>query len=436
MKQFYSITKAFLPILTFLAVFAGTSLYGLFIEHPTLSFKISPLAAVFISLVVALFLNLKNMTTILDHIVDGMREKNIITMCLIYLLAGAFSAVSVMIGSVEATVSLCLYFIPGFFIVPGLFLIAAIIGTAMGTSMGTIAALGPIALGVANQTGLPLPLAMGTIVSGAMCGDNISMISDTTIAAVQSIGANLRKKFNLNFKLILPVILFTMAGYYFAAPNVIHDPSDALTAHWSLTIPYFLVFTSALLGVNVFVVLISGILAGGVIGLCFGLNTMDYFQAINGGFMNMSEILILSLIIAGIGHLLHVQGGVHWLIKKIKVISGFFIRKKKDSRAGALSIAFLSSVCDICVANNTIAILLAKDAAASIGDEYKLNKNYTATLLDIFSCAFQGILPYAPQLLLAASIAHISPFQIMPYVFFCYGMIIWISISILIKSKK
>ncbi|SIQ28020.1 putative methionine transporter, NhaC family [Alkalispirochaeta americana] len=414
---------ALLPLLLFLALFIGTgaalTLRGTSMAFYQLSAAVAVLPALVLSLLLGMGRSKTSLDTQLATFVRGVGDSNIITMCLIYLLAGAFASVATSIGGVTSTVNLGLALVPPAFVLPGLFLIAAFVSTAMGTSMGTIAAVAPIAVGVGEQTSVALPLLMGAVVGGAMFGDNLSMISDTTIAATRTQECQLKDKFRVNLYIALPaalaaVLVFAILG----ADGTITEAGDyrILTA-----LPYLVILGMALAGVNVFAVLATGILFTGVVGLTVvpGYAVLQFSRDIFQGFQKMQEIMVLSMFIGGLGELIRDQGGIAWILGRIDRITARS-RGKNRRRTGELSIAGLVSAADICTANNTVAIILSGGLAQEIARKNGVDPRRSASILDVFSCVFQGIMPYAAQVLLAGSVAGISPVAIVGNNYYCF----------------
>ncbi|OJX09340.1 MAG: sodium:proton antiporter [Caedibacter sp. 37-49] len=429
---------ALLPILLFLVIFIGSGVYFSLLNTPFAFYQVSATVAILPSIILAIGLGNGDFVSKISNFIDGVRDSSIITMCLIYLLAGAYTEVLKSIGGVEAAVNLTLSFLPPQATLPGLFILSAFVATAMGTSMGTIAAMAPIAFGIAQAIGLSIPLTMGTVVGGAMFGDNLSLISDTTIAAVQTQGGTLKDKFKINSLIALPamiVTLITLIAYGFNNPC---QSCVTITEFpWIMSTPYIFVLILAISGVNVFLVLILGILSAGFIGICFTSNytLLNYAKSIYQGYGSMQEILILSLLIGGLSHLSKTQGGLQSLINFTgKIVHKFSKKESKSVVEGA--IATIVSLCDICTANNTIAIILAGEATHELAKKYHLPPSRTATLVDLFSCVFQGILPYSAQILLAGSIASISPLSIIPHVYYCYALGIAGVFAIFLQKPK
>jgi len=346
----------------------------------------------------------------------------VLTMLMIYILAGAFSTVAKEMGGVDATVNLGLSIIPVQLLTAGVFVISAFLGTATGTSVGTITALVPIAVGLAAESGLSVPLMLGACAGGAMFGDNLSMISDTTIAATKTQGVAMRDKFRVNFYIALPAAALTLVLLLvIGCPDTVAAMGER-TVEIVKVIPYVLVLALAIIGVNVFLTLTIGIFTAGIIGMiCGNLTIFTYAQAIWNGFTGMSEVFFLALFCGGISELIAHNGGIVWLIHKLRGM----MRGQKSAQIGT---AALVSLADCATANNTVAIILCGNVAKDISREYQVDPRKTASLLDVFSCVFQGIIPYGAQLLMAASLASntyniaISPVEIVPHMWYCWAL--------------
>lgn len=399
---------ALLPLLLFLALFIGTGTY-LTIQGENMAFyQLSATVAILPAIALALSMGAGKFESKISTFLKGVGDINIVTMCMIYLLAGGFASVAKAIGGVDATVNLGLTFIPATLVLPGLFVIAAFVATSMGTSMGTIAAIAPIAAGVGQQTDISLAMLMGTVVGGAMFGDNLSMISDTTIAATRTQGCAMSDKFKMNFRIVLPAALGTalLLGVLGASGAVTHP------GNWEFirVLPYLIILGLAIAGINVFVVLFVGIVLAGAVGLAMvpDYSLLSFSKDIYGGFTGMHEILVLSMLVGGLGELIRHNGGLQWLLERINTIAMKPGQGSKQ-RSGEFGIAALVSLADICTANNTVAIILTGRLAKEIATDSNVDLRRSASLLDIFSCIVQGIVPYAAQVLLAGSIAGISP---------------------------
>jgi Na+/H+ antiporter NhaC len=398
---------ALLPLGVFLVLFVGSGIItGDFYKMPAL-------VAFLIAGGVALLFNKKeSLENKMNVFCKGAGDTNIILMIIIFLLAGAFSSVAKAMGGVDSTVNLSLSILPSNLLVAGLFIIGCFISISMGTSVGTIAALSPIALGVAQKTGIPVPLVIGAVVGGAMFGDNLSMISDTTIAAVRTQGCELKDKFKVNFLIVLPAAIATAILLTLVTLGYKNTVSQTYEYEIIKVLPYILVLAGALLGVNVFALLGSGILFAGVIGIFSkSFDLLGLIGAISEGMAGMYELSLLVLIVGGVVALIKFNGGIDYIL--------YFITSKIKSKKGAeFGIAALVSVIDLCTANNTIAIVTAGPLAKDIADKYDIDPRKTASILDIFSSCWQGVIPYGAQLLTAAGIAGISPVEILGYLYY------------------
>jgi Na+/H+ antiporter NhaC len=394
---------ALLPFAIFLALFAGAGLVtGDFTKFPVL---VAVLIASGVAFLMNRSLSLNEKTALFCR---GAGHDNIILMVIIFLLSGAFSSVAKGMGAVDATVNLALSILPQNLLIVGMFVIACFISLSMGTSMGTIVALAPIGVGISGQTDIPVALAIAAVIGGAMFGDNLSVISDTTIAAVNSQNVNMKDKFKVNFFIVLPAALVTVAILTFLTlGGQSHVTTDQVA--WVKTLPYLAVLIAALAGVNVLLVLTGGIAFAGAIGLLDGSYTlMSFIKEIGTGFAGMQELSILVLLIGGMVELIRHHGGIDFLLQAITRN----IRSKKGAEFG---IAGLVSATNLAIANNTISIIIAGPLAKEIAERYEIDRRKSASLLDIFSCCIQGLIPYGPQLLVAAGVASISPLSIMQY---------------------
>lgn len=381
---------ALLPLGVFLVLFVGSGVItGDFYKMPSL-------VAFLIAGGVALLFNRKvSLEEKMNIFCKGAGDSNIILMVIIFLLAGAFSSVAKAMGGVDSTVNLSLSILPSNLLVTGLFIIGCFISVSMGTSVGTIAALAPIGLGISEKTGIPVALVMGAVVGGAMFGDNLSMISDTTIAAVRTQGCELKDKFKVNFLIVLPAAIITVILLTVVTSGYSTILTDNYNYELIKVLPYLLVLVGALCGINVFALLGSGIIFASIVGLL--TNSFDIFgliEAISGGISGMYELSLLAITIGGVVSLIKFNGGIDYVL--------YFITSKINSKKGAeFGIAALVSIIDLCTANNTIAIVAAGPLAKDIADKYDIDKRKTASILDIFSSCWQGIIPYGAQLLTA-----------------------------------
>ena len=409
---------ALLPIGVFIVLFVGSGLV-------TGDFYLMPTTLAFlIALLVALLQN-KRFTFEQKLYVasSGAGDSNIITMCLIYLLAGIFSAVVTAAGGVTSTVNLALSFIPAYLAVMGLFIMGCFISISMGTSMGTIAALAPIAIDISGKTGYEMPLCIGAVVCGAMFGDNLSMISDTTISAAEGCGSEMKDKFKMNFFIALPaaivaIILYSIFG------GVGSGAIEAGSYNIIEVLPYFIVLIAALMGVNVAVVLYVGILASGIIGLCVGsCGFFEWIQAIGSGMSDMFSISIVAILVSGIIGLVREYGGVEWLV-------GTISSKIKNRRGAEYGIGLMSGILSAAMVNNTIAIIVTCPIAKEIGEKYKIAPKRLASLVDIFACAFIALMPHDGGMLMITALADVSPLNVLKYSFYMFGLIIATCVTI------
>lgn len=429
---------ALIPLIVFLALFIGVgtylSLQGVDFAFYQLPAPIAALPAVML----ALLLSKDKLNRAIEQFLGGIGHKDIIAMCMIYLLAGAFAAVAKASGGVDATVNLGLSAIPTSMILPGIFLISAFIATAMGTSMGTIAAVAPVALGIADSAGMSIPLTAGVVLSGAMFGDNLSIISDTTIAATRSQGCEMRDKFKENIRIALPAALIAIV--IFAFNSTATQVPETGPIEWLKVLPYITILILAVSGMNVFVVLTIGILlAGGVsLGSVENYGMTDYAQDIYAGFGNMQEIFLLSMLIGGLSELMRRQGGLAFLTNLVSgVIRAFGSShsKQANGRASELGIAGLVSMVNLCTANNTVAIIVSGSVARRLAEENNVSPRRSASLLDIFSCVIQGVLPYGAQVLLLGSVFNLSPLDIITHSYYCFALAIVAVVTVFIKHS-
>ena len=358
--------------------------------------------------------------------ISGAGHQNIITMCVIYLLAGAFATVAKATGSVDASVQLGLSVFPEHLILPALFLVSAFLATAMGTSMGTIAAIAPIALGFIETAGLDASIVAGCIISGAIFGDNLSIISDTTIASTRSQGAHMKDKFKVNFNFAVPAALLCLVIFTFTGSSVELPATTDIDVMGLL--PYLVILALALSGVNVFVVLVIGIILAALIGMIqYDYQLSTWISDINKGFASMQDIFILSLFIGGLSELIRHQGGLAALTRNIKAAANR-ISKNNDKRAAGLGIATLAFCCNFFTANNTVSIIISGETAKDLAEDAQLPPAHSASLLDIFACINQGLLPYGAQALLLGATLSISPIEVVSHAF--YPMILLVVASI------
>lgn len=414
---------ALLPIGVFLVIFLGSGVItGDFYAMPAI---VAFLIALFVAFCQNRGLSFDEKISIISK---GVGNENIITMSLIFLCAGAFSGAVTAAGGVESTVNLGLSILPAKVAVVGLFIIGCFISVSMGTSMGTIAALAPIAVGISEKTGFSLAVCIGAVVCGAMFGDNLSMISDTTIAAVKTQGCEMKDKFRENFFIVLPAAIVTIVLFFFITRNGNFKLAEELTYNIWRVVPYVLVLVGTLIGINVFLVLISGTVISLIVGVATGsLAVGDMFAAVGEGVTGMYDITVISIVVACIVSLVKEFGGIQFILNLIK-------KSIKGQKGGEIGIAGLSLLVDMCTANNTVAIVMAGPIAKEISEEFDISSRRSASLLDIFTSVGQGMIPYGAQLLSAASLTGLTPFAIMPYLF--YPMLMAVSAVLFILFRK
>ena len=419
---------ALTPLLLFLALFFGAGLYYTAQGEAMGFYQLRAPVAILPALALGVWLARRRGVPAQQTLLQGMGDGNVMLMCLIFLLAGAFATVSKAIGAVDAVVALGLGALPAGLILPGLFLVAAFVSLSIGTSMGTLAAVVPIALGVADAAGLDRVLVTSAVLGGAMFGDNLSIISDTTIAATRSQGAEMRDKFRENFRIALPAAIATivlLATLGDAAPVEAPDAASP----W-LVLPYVVVLGLALAGLDVVLVLGIGLVVSGVFGFVLAqeYDAVSFAGDIYLGFESMVEITLLSILIGGLAALIKATGGLAWLAQVIAK----FARGHTGRRAGEISIAALAAGSDALTANNTVAILVTGSLAKDIAQRHGISPRRAASVLDIFACVVQGVLPYGAQILLAASLAAVSPLALAGSVYYCWllalsaiGFMLW-----------
>ena len=341
----------------------------------------------------------------------GAGNENIMLMVWIFVLAGAFASIADQMGAIDATVNLTLRFLPANMLLPGLFLAACFISLSIGTSVGTVVALTPVAVGIAEQTGSSLPMIVAIVVGGAFFGDNLSFISDTTIVATQTQGCKMNDKFKANIWLAAPAALIVLIIYIIIGQGV-ETPSAIPMIEWYKVVPYMAVLILALAGLNVLVVLLIGIILAGVIGiLCGSFDMLGWMDGMGKGIMGMSELIIVTLLAGGMLAIIRHNGGIDYLIQVLTM-------RIKGQRGAKLTMALLVILADLCTANNTIALVTVGPMAREIADRYGIDKRMSASILDTFSCFAQGLIPYGAQLPMAAGLASITPFEIIGYLYY------------------
>ena len=420
---------ALLPLLVFIIVFLGSGIaLGDFYAFP------APVAAL-CGVLVAFLLPQSTFKKKIEYFLMGCGDKNILTMGVIYLLAGAFATVSKSIGSVEAIVNLGIKYLSAEYILVGVFLIASFLSTSSGTSVGTIVSLSPIAFGLANSFGIDVNMIGAALLCGAMFGDNLSFISDTTIAATQTMGCEMKDKFKENIKIAFPAFLLSAIVFIYLGSN-----TNTISANYQeigetsmiLIFPYLLVILLAMLGVNVFSVLIFGILSSGLVGIFeSSLSWLDFSKKIYDGFLGMNDVFVLAIFTGGISGIVEKLGGIDLLLSKIKTFA-------KGQKSAYLGIASLVSLSDAAIANNTIAIILTGKVAKKISDDHKLNLKLSASILDIFSCIVQGLIPYGAQILVLMELSgnQVDYFEMIKNTWYIYFLLVFAIISIVFQGNK
>ena len=416
---------ALLPIGVFLVIFLGSGII-------TGDFYMMPAIVAFLIALAVAFVQNRGLSfeEKIKVISKGVGDENIVTMSLIFLCAGAFSGAVKAAGGVDSTVNFGLSILPTSIVVVGLFIIGCFISVSMGTSMGTISALAPIAVGISEKTGFEMAICIGAVVCGAMFGDNLSMISDTTIAAVKTQGCEMKDKFKANFIIVLPAAIITCVIFFFLTRGQVDASIDIGEYNVFQMIPYILVLVGALIGLNVFVVLIGGVVLSLVVGVATGTIALsEMFTVVGDGITGMYDITVISIIVACIVALVKEFGGIQFILD--------LIRSKINSKKGAeFGIAGLTLLVDCCTANNTVAIVMAGPIAKEISDDFGVDPKRSASLLDIFASVGQGMIPYGAQLLSAATLTALTPYNIMPYLYYPILMAISAILFIALKKEK
>ena len=412
------------PLLVFIALYLITSIIAHdFYKVPiTVAFMISSIYAVATSWNFPL-------PKRIDMFSKGAGTSNMMMMLWIFVLAGAFANSAKVMGSVDATVNLTLMVLPGSMIMAGLFLAACFISLSIGTSVGTIVALVPIAAGLAGSTGVSIPMMTAVVVGGAFFGDNLSFISDTTIVATSTQGCRMSDKFRVNFFIVIPAALVIFIIYIFAGSGI-QSPTDIPVVEFTKVIPYLVVLVCAIFGMNVMAVLTIGIILTGLIGMINGTyDIYGWFSSMGEGILGMSELIIVTMLAGGLLEIVKANGGIDFIISRLSA-------HIKSKRGAELSIAGLVALTDICTANNTVAIITVGGIAKQIGDKFGVDNRKCASILDTFSCCMQGLIPYGAQMLMAAGLAQLNPIQIIPYLYYPLATGIVALLAILFRYPK
>lgn len=419
---------ALLPFLVFIGIYLGVGLTLQFQGVDMAFYQLPTPVAAIIGVVVAFIMFQGTIDEKFSVFAKGCGEENIMTMCFIYIFAGAFSSVASEMGGVDSTVALGLSVIQPQYVTAGMFIIACFLSIATGSSMGTISAIGAIAIGAANTAGLNLTIMMAAVVGGSMFGDNLSIISDTTIAATRTQGCEMRDKFRINFIIALPAAIISVIVFLIIGKPETVVALDKMDYNIVKVVPYVFVLIFALAGLNVFLTLGSGIVIAGIIGVaCGDFNLLELSGHIYSGFSGMFEIFLLSMIMGGLARLVTENGGINWLLGKIEGM----IRGPKSAEIG---IAALTSIADIAIANNTVAIIIVGPIVRGISEKFHVDPRKSASHLDIWTCVWQGIIPYGAQILLAASLTNgaLSPIDIIPNLWYPWLLAVFAMISIFV----
>lgn len=412
------------PLVVFIVLYLVTSIIaGDFYKVPiTVAFLLSSIFAVIVH-------GGRPLKERIDIFSRGAATGQMMLMIWIFILAGAFANSAKVMGSIDATVNLTLSLLPPQMLLAGLFLAACFISISIGTSVGTIVALTPIAVGVAQQTGSDVAMITAVVVGGSFFGDNLSFISDTTIVATSTQGCRLSDKFRVNSFIVIPAALFILVLYIFLGINV-HAPQNIETVEWAKVIPYIVVLVCAILGMNVMAVITLGLLLTGIIGLATGaFDVFGWFQAMGDGIVSMGELIIVTMMAGGMLELIKQQGGIDFIIDRMT-------RRIHGKRGAEFSIGALVSLVDVCTANNTVAIITVGGIAKQIGDRYGVDNKKAASILDTFSCFVQGLIPYGAQLLMAGGLAALNPVSIIPYLYYPFAIGLAATLAILLRYPK
>lgn len=420
--------KALIPFAVFIFLYLGV---GIILETSGTEmafYQLPAPVAIIVGVVVAFIIFKGSIEEKFSQFAKGCGNENILIMCFIYLFAGAFATVAKSMGGVDSTVNLGLSFIPAQYITAGLFIIAAFISVATGTSMGTISTVAPIAITTAEKAGLNMTLIVAAIIGGAMFGDNLSVISDTTIASTRTQNCELKDKFKVNFYIALPAAVLTFVLLiFFGKPETI-VPIQKLDYNIVKVIPYILVLGLAVSGFNVFLTLGVGTVVAGIVGIAYGdLTPLTFAQNIYAGFTGMNEIFLLSMFTGGLAHMVTQHGGLQWILEKIQSV----VKSEKSAQIGISAIA---AAADMAVANNTVAIIITGPIAKELSRKYKVDPRKSASLLDIWTCIFQGFIPYGAQILLAGSLTAgaVSPLALFPFLWYQQLLAVFTLISMFI----
>ena len=415
--------RALLPLIFFATFYLGSSIYaGDFYKIPiTVAFMLTSVVAIIVSRG-----SLKHRLKVFSR---GAGSENMLLMIWIFILAGAFSSSAKEMGSVNEVVNLTLSILPASMVLPGLFLAAAVISLSIGTSVGTIVALMPIAVGIAQILYEPLGFTAAIVVGGAFFGDNLSFISDTTVCATQSQGCRMSDKFRTNIRIAAPAAIIAFVVYAFMSHSV-ENANTVPPVNPFKVLPYLVVLVTAIMGLNVLIVLVIGTMLCGIIGMLYGdYSFISWMMVMGKGIMGMGELIIVTMLAGGVLETIRANGGIRYLMNRI-------MKHVSSPRSAELSIAALVSVTDLCTANNTVAIITVSGIAKDISNRFSLDPRRVASILDTFSCIMQGIIPYGAQMLMGGALAGINPIEIIPHLYYPYLLCLFALGDIVLRPRK
>lgn len=415
--------KALSPLFLFLILYLATSIIAQDF------YKVPITVAFLISAVYALWLTKGTADQRMTIFAKGAGNTQMVMMLLIFVLAGAFAASAKAMGAVDATVNLALRYLPNSFILPGVFIASCFISLSIGTSCGTIAALTPVAVGIAQQSDIDVGMMVGLVIGGTYFGDNLSFISDTTIIATQTQGCKMNDKFKVNSRIVVPIAIIMLITYFILGKSVMLSHTVPEVDFWKV-LPYIVVIITAVYGINVLLVLVIGLVMSGVIGILNGsYDIFGLFSSMNEGMMGMAELIIVTILAGGMLELIRYNGGIDYIIKKIT-------NNITSQKAGEFAIAALVCLVNICTANNTVAIITTGPIANDIAEKFNIDKRKSASILDTMSCFTQGLLPYGAQVLIAAGLAKLNPIEIIPWLFYPMAIGIAVMLSIAFRYPR
>ncbi len=415
---------ALLPLLIFLIIYLVTSI----IINDFYKVPISVAFIIASAVSVMMTTDLKFAARV-ERFSSGASDKNIMLMIWVFILAGAFATLAKEIGSIEATVNVAMNILPSNLLLAGMFIAAGFISLSIGTSVGTIVALTPVAIGIADKAGLELPLMVGVVVGGAFFGDNLSFISDTTIAATRTQNCKMRDKFNVNSLIVLPAVVVLLAFYLFQGWSN-SEVIEYAAVEWLKVFPYVAILGCAISGMNVILVLLVGIISTLVVGLIGGdITLLDSMSVLGSGVTGMGELIIITLLAGGMLEMIRYNGGISYIIESLT-------KRVNSKRGGEFTIAALVSLANICTANNTIAVISVGSIARNISEKFGIDSRKVASILDTYSCFIQGIIPYGAQVLIAAKLSGLSPISIVEYLYYPMLLGVVATLSIIFRYPR